>query len=83
MRAAENDRWILRATNDGITAMIDPAGHITQTIPERTQTSEIMKFNYVTDQTMYAMWGDWFPWTCLLVSAAASWIALKRNVDRA
>lgn len=83
MRAVENHRWILRATNDGITAMIDPAGRVTQTIPERTQTSEILKFNYVTDQTMYAMWGDWFPWTCLLASAAASWIALKRNVDRA
>ncbi len=26
MRAIENGRWILRATNDGITAMIDPAG---------------------------------------------------------
>ena len=26
MRAAENRRWILRATNDGITAAIDPAG---------------------------------------------------------
>jgi hypothetical protein len=24
MRAAENRRWILRATNDGITATIDP-----------------------------------------------------------
>ena len=29
MRAAENRRWILRATNDGITADIDPAGRVT------------------------------------------------------
>ncbi len=28
MRAAENRRWILRATNDGITATIDPAGRV-------------------------------------------------------
>ena len=33
MRAAENRRWILRATNDGITAMIDPAGRITERLP--------------------------------------------------
>ena len=28
MRAAENRRWILRATNDGITVTVDPAGRI-------------------------------------------------------
>ena len=28
MRAAENRRWILRATNDGITATVDPAGRV-------------------------------------------------------
>ena len=28
MRAAENRRWMLRATNDGITAAIDPAGRV-------------------------------------------------------
>src|SRR5208283_3778752 len=33
MRAAENDRWILRATNDGITAVVDPAGRVTGGLP--------------------------------------------------
>ena len=33
MRAAENRRWILRATNDGITATIDPAGRLRGTLP--------------------------------------------------
>src|SRR4029077_18021556 len=28
MRAAENHRWILRATDNGITAAIDPAGRV-------------------------------------------------------
>ena len=30
MRAAENRRWIIRATNDGITAVIDPRGRVTE-----------------------------------------------------
>jgi apolipoprotein N-acyltransferase len=30
MRAAENRRWIIRATNDGITAIIDPRGRVTE-----------------------------------------------------
>ena len=28
MRAAENERWILRATDNGITTVIDPAGRV-------------------------------------------------------
>ena len=35
MRAAENERWIVRATNDGITAAIDPAGRVLRSrVPE-------------------------------------------------
>lgn len=71
MRAVENNRWLLRSTNDGITAMIDPAGRITETIPSHTQTSEIMHFNYTSGLTPYARYGDWFAWSCLLVSIAS------------
>ena len=81
MRAVENHRWILRATNDGITAMIDPAGRITQTIPQHTETSEILRYNYSMDRTLYTTWGDWFPWLCLLAAAGFVWEALQRNVD--
>ena len=68
MRAAENQRWILRATNDGITAMIDPAGRVTERIPSYTQTSEVMHFNYTSGLTLYTRFGDWFPWTCLIAA---------------
>ena len=70
MRASENQRWILRATNDGITAMIDPAGRVMDTIPSHKETSEIMKFNYASGITLYTRYGDWFPWTCLATSIA-------------
>lgn len=70
MRAAENRRWILRATNDGITAMIDPAGRVTDTIPSHTETSELMHFAYVSELTIYTRYGDWFPWSCLAASGA-------------
>jgi apolipoprotein N-acyltransferase len=65
MRAAENRRWIVRATNDGITAMIDPGGRVTETIPSHVETSEVMRFNYSTATTPYTRYGDWFPWSCL------------------
>jgi len=64
MRAAENRRWILRATNDGITAMIDPAGRRTEGLPSLTQGAALMKFNYSDEVTPYVRYGDWFAWTC-------------------
>ena len=33
MRAIENRRWILRDTNNGVTASIDPYGRVRQSIP--------------------------------------------------
>jgi apolipoprotein N-acyltransferase len=65
MRAAENRRWILRATNDGITAMIDPAGREIARLPLYTQTSAVFGYNFETEMTPYVRFGDWFAWTCL------------------
>jgi apolipoprotein N-acyltransferase len=78
MRAAENSRWILRATNDGITAMIDPAGRITQTLPQYKEVSEVMRFNYSRELTLYTRYGDWFPWACIAASIAG-WLFTHRR----
>lgn len=72
MRAAENGRWILRATNDGITAMVDPAGRVTQRLPEYQRMSGVLGFNYLSELTFYVRYGDWFPWLCLIVSLGAA-----------
>jgi len=64
MRAAENRRWILRATNDGISASIDPRGRVRERMPPFTQTAAMMSFDYETAQTPYTRHGDWFAWLC-------------------
>ncbi len=71
MRAAENRRWILRSTNNGITAMIDPAGRITDRLPEYEETAADMRFGYRNDVTAYVNFGDWFAWMCLVAGLAA------------
>lgn len=71
MRAAENRRWILRATNDGITASIDPAGRVTQKLQLYRETSGLVGFSYQRDLTLYTRWGDWFVVVCLLLWAGA------------
>jgi apolipoprotein N-acyltransferase len=66
MRAAENRRWIIRATNDGITAGIDPAGRLAQVLEPYQTAATRMRFSWEAGITPYAHYGDWFAWGCLL-----------------
>jgi apolipoprotein N-acyltransferase len=66
MRAAENRRWLLRSTNDGITVMIDPAGRVTQRLPPYQQVAGDMRYQYLQETTFYSRHGDWFAWGCLI-----------------
>jgi apolipoprotein N-acyltransferase len=66
MRAAENRRWLLRATNDGITATIDPAGRLRGTLPSYVQATSYTGFGYTSGQTLYTRCGDWFPLLCAI-----------------
>ena len=38
MRAIENDRWVLLATNTGLTAAIDPAGRVVAQVPRKERS---------------------------------------------
>jgi apolipoprotein N-acyltransferase len=71
MRAVENRRWILFSTNDGITAMIDPAGRVTEQLHPYRQLAADMHAQYLTGTTFYSRHGDWFAWGCLFVSLGA------------
>jgi apolipoprotein N-acyltransferase len=68
MRAIENHRWILRATNTGVTAAIDPSGRVVEAAPRHVRTSIRVRFGYEHDITFYAAHGDWFAWLCAFVT---------------
>jgi apolipoprotein N-acyltransferase len=71
MRAAENGRWIVRATNDGFTAAVDPAGRVVDRVPPFEQSVSRLRFGFRRGLTFYTRWGDWFAWTCVAFSIAA------------
>lgn len=81
MRAIENHRWILRSTNTGVTAAIDPAGRVTVAAPRHIRTSLRAAFGYESDTTFYTAHGDLFAYACALVVAlAATWsVAMGRS----
>jgi apolipoprotein N-acyltransferase len=64
MRAAENRRWILRATNDGISASIDPRGRVIERMAPFVQTAALLPYDYERTETLYTRYGDWFAWVC-------------------
>ena len=69
MRAIENRRWIVRSTNTGITADIDPSGRVVAVIPRHIRTSVQVPFGYRSDITFYSEYGDWFAWFCAIVTS--------------
>jgi apolipoprotein N-acyltransferase len=71
MRAIENHRWILRSTNTGVTAAINPLGHVTVAAPRHQRTSIRVHFAYEHDLTFYAAHGDLFAYACAFVTTLA------------
>ncbi len=68
VRAAENRRYLLRAANTGISALVDPWGRIVA----RTRLDESVVLSGAlaarTDLTPYARRGDLFAWACAILT---------------
>ncbi len=71
MRAVENRRWLIRSTNDGITAVIDPAGRIEERLPMYQELTAPVHFAFRDGTTFYTEFGDWFAWSCLAAAIFA------------
>jgi len=84
MRAIENRRWILRGTNNGVTAAIDPYGRVRQSIPRHQTDSLPAQFGFRDDITFYTAHGDLFAWLCaILVLGVVGWslrVSLRRII---
>lgn len=68
MRAVENRRWLLRDTNTGVTAVIDPFGRVRESIPRHQVDALPAQFAFSSEVTFYSAHGDVFAWLCVLVA---------------
>lgn len=71
MRAIENDRWILSATDTGVTASIDPYGRTVARLPRKARAALVAPYTLTSVTTFYTQHGDWFAWLCAIISAGA------------
>lgn len=80
MRALEAGRWMIRATNNGVSALIDPKGQITATVPQFEQA--VLRGAVVPMQglTPYLHWQSW---PLVLLSALCLILAIvERKLQR-
>ena len=71
MRAIENNRWILSATDTGVTASIDPYGRTVTRLPRKERGALVAPYALTSVTTFYTRHGDWFAWLCAIISAGA------------
>ena len=69
VRAIENRRWLLRVTNSGITASIDPYGRVFAPMPRDIRGAVDLPYDFKTNETLFTRFGNWFAWLCVIVSA--------------
>ena len=77
MRALEAGRWMIRATNNGVTALIDPFGRISKQLPQFQQATLQGDVVPMQGLTPYLRWRGW-P-MALLVTGLLGWALYRRQ----
>lgn len=77
LRAVETDRAFARATNTGVSAWVDPRGHIHSATDLYAETALVADVPVHTTTTTYVRFGDWlaYPWA-LVMGLAWLWALL-------
>ena len=78
LRAVESRRWLVRAANSGVSAVIAPSGRIVARTELFTAATLHERITLRQEVTFYTRWGDWFVLVCLVgvcfVGVARLWL---------
>ena len=78
-RAVENERYLVRAANTGITAVVDPRGRIVERTELFRPATLVREVAFVPGTTFYTRHGDVFAWACLAAAAAVTAATWRRR----
>jgi apolipoprotein N-acyltransferase len=78
LRAVETRRWLVRASNSGISAIIDPSGEIVASLPFGTVGVLDHRIGLSNRRTPYVLCGDWI----IIVSAITAVAAIAPRCRR-
>ena len=63
-RSIEHRRSLVRATNTGVSAFVDPVGRLVKYSGIWTRETLVDRIPLMQGRTVYALLGDWFGWGC-------------------
>ncbi len=81
-RSIEHRRSLVRSTNTGISAFVDPVGRIVTRSGIWTREALVDRVPMMQGRTVYALLGDWIGWVCALLSLAGIGRALLVSARR-
>jgi apolipoprotein N-acyltransferase len=81
-RAVENRRYMVRAANTGITAVVDPWGRILEPTKLFDRTVLVREVPFVSETSFYTRYGDVFAQACSAMALAALGTTLTRRRPR-
>ncbi|HEY3247895.1 MAG TPA: apolipoprotein N-acyltransferase [bacterium] len=77
LRAVETGRWVIQASNSGLSEIVDPSGRIAASLPVGEPGVLRGRVTLLRTSTPYARWGDWF--AQLMVVGAIAATLLRRD----
>jgi apolipoprotein N-acyltransferase len=81
-RALENRRFLLRATNSGISAVIGPLGNLQSSGGLLTEELCRGKFAFIEASSFYTRHGDWFAGLCAIITLGLILLCLGSQVRK-
>ncbi len=83
MRALEFNRPMLRATNNGVTAVINHQGKIIAQAPQFIDTVLRAEITLVAGTTPYARWGEWLTYLLAIILLISTKLATTKQFKKA
>ena len=81
-RAVENRRYLLRATNSGISAFIEPSGNIPVSTHILQEAVCEGRFDFLASATFYTRYGDVFVFLCAIISCGSAICAVLGSAGK-
>lgn len=83
LRALETGRWLLRATNTGITAIVNEKGEVVESLPQFQRNLLLGHFVPLSGTTPFSRWGGWPVWLLAFASLLpALWQRFHRYLSQ-
>jgi apolipoprotein N-acyltransferase len=90
-RSIEHRRPLVRSTNTGISAIVDPVGRISHRTAQWKIASLTRRIPLMQGRTVYAVAGDWIGWVCAMITLigigrafqTTGWLARSGAAQRA